>query len=104
MELFFRMLICISCAGLLLYMYIDKVNELTELRLSIPKLAGEVKEIEERNLEFQFAIESFESPTNLIELARNPEFGHLKYPSLDNVIILPEACYPYFEECPNESL
>ena len=89
MGLFIRLLICISFAGLLLYKYIDKLNDLTELRLSVPLLSTEVREVEERNLELQYAIESFESPLHLMELARKPEFGHLKYPSEDEIIVLP---------------
>lgn len=91
MGLFIRLLICISFAGLVLYKYIDKLNELTELRLSIPILARDVKEIREKNIELQYAIDSFESPLHLMEIARNPEFGHLKYPSLNDVILLPET-------------
>lgn len=90
MGLFIRLILCISFAGLLLYKSIDKLNELTELRLSIPVLAREVKEIHEENLELQYAIESFESPLHLMELARKPEFGHLHYPSIDDVIQLRE--------------
>ena len=80
MGLFIRLMICISIAGLALYKYIDKLNELTELRLSIPVIAKEVKGIQEKNLELQYAIDTFESPLHLMELARKPEFGHLKYP------------------------
>ena len=91
MELFIRLLICISFAGLALYKYIDKLNELTELRLTLPVLAREVKEMDEKNLELKYAIDTFESPLHLIELARKPEFGHLKYPSLNEIIQLPET-------------
>ncbi len=97
MGLFIRLLICISFAGLALYKYIDKLNELTELRLSIPVLAREVKEIHEKNLELQYAIDTFESPLHLMELARKPEFGHLKYPSVNEVIFLPEGPFCYSE-------
>lgn len=76
--------------GFVLYKSIDDLNELTELRLSIPLLMREVKEIKEKNLELIYAIERFESPPHLMELARQPEFGHLKYPSSEQVIILPE--------------
>lgn len=95
MGLLVRLLICISFAGLVLYKYIDKLNELTELRLSIPILAREVKEIHEQNLELQYAIDCFESPLHLMELARKPEFGHLKYPSINEIVQLrepPLAC------------
>ncbi len=91
MGLLIRLLLCISFAGLALYKYIDKLNELTELRLSIPVLTREVKEIHEKNLELQYAIEHFESPGHLMELARRPEFGHLRYPSTREVILLPET-------------
>lgn len=90
MGLFVRLLICISFAGLILYKYIDKLNELTELQLSIPVLVKEVKEVHEKNLELQYAIDCFESPLHLMELARKPEFGHLKYPSNQHILFLPE--------------
>ena len=90
MGLFIRLLICIFFAGLTLYKTIDKLNELTELRISIPILTRQVKEIHEKNLELQYTIEHFESPLHLIELARKPEFGHLKYPTLQDIIIVPE--------------
>lgn len=96
MELFVRLLVCISIAGLALYKYIDKLNELTELRLLIPMQAQELKEINEKNLELTYAIDTFESPLHLIELARKPEFGHLKYPTLNEIIELPETAL----ECP----
>lgn len=91
MGVLIRLLLCISIAGLALYKYIDKLNELTELRLSIPVLAREVKEIQEKNIELQYTIEHFESPVHLMEIARKPEFGHLKYPSISEVILLPET-------------
>ena len=91
MELLIRLFICISFTGLMLYKYIDKLNDLTELRLSIPVLTRQLKEIHEQNLELQYAIDSFESPLHLMELARKPEFGHLKYPTIDEIILIPEA-------------
>lgn len=102
MGLFIRLLICISCVGLVLYKSIDKLNELTELRLSIPILKKEILEIREKNLELQYQIEQFESPIHLMELARKPEFGHLKYPTIDEVILLPEKTHSMFEENINE--
>jgi hypothetical protein len=92
MGIFVRLLFCISFAGLALYKYIDKLNELTELRLSIPILTRELKELREKNLELQYTIEHLESSFQLIELARKPEFGYLKYPMVDEITFLPE--YP----------
>lgn len=90
MGLFIRLLFCILFAGIMLYKAIDKRNELTELRLSIPLLAREVKEIQEKNLEYHYAIKQFESPVHLIEKSRQPEFGHLKHLSVDQILLLPE--------------
>lgn len=92
MGLFLRLLICISFAGLLMYKWVDKLNEVTELRMSIPIVEKEVREIAEKNLELRFAIDQFENPAHLIEIARRPEYGHLKYPLDHEVILLPE--YP----------
>ncbi len=97
MRSFIRVLVCIFFTGLILYKYIDKLNELTELRLSIPALAKEVKEIHEKNLELQYEIEHFESPIHLMELARKPEFGYLKYPTINNILILPEHSFQDLE-------
>lgn len=90
MGLMIRLLICLCFTGLLLYKYIDNLNELTELQLRIPALLKEVKDINEKNLELQYEIERFESPIHLMELARKPEFGYLKHPSIDKIIVLPE--------------
>ena len=91
MGVLIRLLVCIFFAGLTMYKFIDKLNELTELRLSIPILAKEVRDIQEKNIELQFNIESFESPSHLMELAQKPEFRHLKYPLITDIILLPEA-------------
>jgi hypothetical protein len=90
MGLLLRLWLCIFIAGITLYKYIDKLNELTELRLSIPVLTKELNEIQEKNLEFRYAIEQFESPVHLMELARKPEFGHLKYPPITQVKMIEE--------------
>lgn len=83
-----QILICIIASAILLYIYIDQQNSLTELRLQIPHLEKEVKQIQEENIRLQYEINQFESPIHLMELARKPEFGHLKYPSLDTILII----------------
>ncbi len=90
MLLLSRLLLCIAVAGVFLYLYINKVNDLTELRLNIPILARELKEIKEKNLELQYLIDCFESPLHLIEMADKPEFGHLKYPMVEDIFFIPE--------------
>lgn len=91
MLLLVRISTCIMGVGILLYSYIDRQNELTELRLKIPQMAKEVKGIQEENIRLQYEIDRFESPIHLMELSRKPEFGHLKYPSFNSIIILPEG-------------
>ncbi len=78
-QLFFvlRIFICILAAGLTLFGYIEKQNELTELRLAIPSLAKEVKSLQEENIRLTYEIEHFESPIHLMELMRKPEFSRV---------------------------
>jgi len=85
----FRVILCILAASLTLFTYIEKQNALTELRLAIPSLAKAVKGIQEENVRLTYEIERFESPLHLMELMRKPEFSHLKYPYLTDVIFLP---------------
>lgn len=88
--LYIRVMICIFAAGFTLYLYIEKQNELTELRLYLPVLSKEVKRIQEENTRLTYEIDHFESPIHLMELARKPEFSHLKYGFVKDVIILTE--------------
>ena len=88
MGLLIRVFICIVGVSLWLYTAIDRQNRLTELRMEIPPLAKEVKKIREENNRIVYEIERFESPIHLMELARKPEFGHLKYPYQCDVIVI----------------
>lgn len=83
-----RFFLCIFIAGIALFAYIDKQNELTELRLALPALAKNVRSIQEENTRLKYEIESFESPIHLMELMRKPEFGHLKYPYIKDEVFL----------------
>ena len=86
-----RILACITVAGVTLYAHINKRNELTELRLVLPGVEKEVKCLKRENMLFQYEIDRFESPIRLLELAQKPEYGHLKFPYLRDVIILQEG-------------
>lgn len=85
-----RIFICILTACSTLYLYIDKHNDLVELRLAIPGLAKEVKTLHEENTRLKYQIDRFESPIHLMELARKPEFSHLKFPRAQDVVLLRE--------------
>lgn len=84
-----RLFICIFIFSIYLYKYVDKQNQLTTLRLKIPPLSQEVRTLQEVNTKLQFEMNQFESPSHLMELLEKPEFGHLKYPSNDQIILIP---------------
>lgn len=83
-----KICICIFLAGLTLYVYINKNNQLTAIQLAIPQLEKEVKNLQKDNERLQYEIDKFESPLHLMELLRKPEFSHLRYPYTEDVIIL----------------
>lgn len=84
-------LICLSAVGFLLYRDIDSLNALTQLRLSIPLLQEELREIQERNVALQYAIIQSEHPLHLIEQWERPPFRHLRYPLANEVISFPDT-------------
>ena len=86
-----RMIICMVSLALTLFGYIEKQNELTELRLAIPILAKQVKDIEHENIQLFYEIENFQRPLHLEELKLKPTFTHLKKISLDDQMFLPKG-------------
>lgn len=85
-QLILKIFFCIGIVGITLYSIIYKQNALTELRLQIPTLSRDLKNLEEENRRYRFEIDTFESPAHLFELMRKPEFSHLKEPSINEVI------------------
>ncbi len=77
-------------AGLCLYSFIDMQNEVTEFRIRLPQLAKEIKAVEEENDRLRYEIEQFENPQHLMQLARRPEFSHLKHPLLKEILTVKE--------------
>lgn len=84
-----KAIFCGLSLALAVYLYIDARNQVMGLRLAIPHLQKELKTIQEDNERMQYEIDRFESPLHLMELARKPEFSHLKSPYLRDVIIVP---------------
>lgn len=89
--LLFRLGICLSVMGLCLYSYLDLQNQLTHLKIRIPVVEKEIYAIAEENRRLSYEIGQFQSPSHLIELARRPEFSHLKHPLLNEILTVPEA-------------
>jgi hypothetical protein len=73
-----RVAVCIMAALAFAYAYIDKQNELTQVRLLLPLVAKELKAIHAENVRLQYQIDSFENPAHLMALARKSEFCYLK--------------------------
>lgn len=86
--LLIRLLICTLVLGGFLYTYIDKQNDLTELKIKIPKLAKSLHRLEEEIALLSFEIEQIESPKRLIKQLRQKEYSHLRYPYLTDVIVI----------------
>lgn len=91
-------LLCLAIASWTLYLHIEGSNELTAMRLEIPKLEKEVKHLQKENQRLQFLIDSFESPLHLMELLRKPEFSHLKFPLEDEVVVIKYPAKDFYEE------
>lgn len=86
--LLFRLLICIFALGGFLYAYIDKQNDLTELKMEIPELAKQLRNLEEGNNQLSLEVERLENPSHLIELLREKEYSHLRYPYVNEVVVI----------------
>ena len=86
-----RIVFCIMFLSLFLYIYINKINDLTEQKLHIPKLEKEILLLQEENKRLEYIIDQFKSPMHLMELARSPEYSHLKHPLLKDVLKVQEG-------------
>jgi cell division protein FtsL len=85
---FFRLISCILFLVFFLYAYISKQNTITRLRLEIPQIAKKVESVKAENTRLQFEIDQFENPLNLMEIARRPEYRHLKHPLLNEIVTI----------------
>jgi len=90
-PLLLRLLACMFGFSFFLYSYLNKQNELTQLRIQLPLFAKEIKAAEEENTRLKYEIDQFENPEHLIELARRNEFSHLKYPLAKEIVTLQEG-------------
>jgi hypothetical protein len=90
-QLLFKIFICLAGAGIALYASVSEQNALMALRRAVPPLSKEVKAIQEDNQRLQYIVDNFENPIHLIEMSRQPEYGHLKYPYTEDIVILPKG-------------
>lgn len=59
--------------------------------MQLPQKEKEIQAVREEMSRLSYQIDKFENPTNLIEMAHRPEFGHLKHPVLKEILTVPEA-------------
>jgi hypothetical protein len=97
---FVQVLVCAFSCGGVLYAYVQKQNDLIKVRIELPKLAREVRLLEELNSRLRYEIERFENPRHLMNLAKRPEFSHLKHPLIGEIFVLraPEEAQSIQEE------
>lgn len=86
-----RLSICVALFGWCLFSYMDKQNEVTQLKIKLPELEKKIGTIREESRRLRYEIDQFENPSHLIELAHRPEFGHLRHPLLREILTVPEA-------------
>lgn len=82
-----KVLLCALSGGGVLYAYLEQQNDVTKLRIEVPKLSREVRILEEENTRLRYEIERFENPKHLMELAKRPEYSHLKHPMLNEILV-----------------
>lgn len=83
-----RVAICLCSVSFVVYAYIDQRNKLTELRRVIPQIEKRAKRVHEENVALKYEIDRFRDPRHLIELAREPQYRHLRFPSSGEVTVL----------------
>ena len=84
--LLIRLCICLLVFSLCLYKYINRINELTEIKLALPKIEKKILSLKEENSKLKYEIDQFENPKRLMELAKSPEFAHLKHPLVKDIL------------------
>jgi hypothetical protein len=89
--LFIKILICLFVFGICLYSYVEKQNELTSLKIEVPKIAKEIEDLKVEIKKINYEVEMFENPAYLMQLIRQPEYAHLKHPFVEDVLTIPEG-------------
>lgn len=86
-----RLTVCTMLTLALLFVYLDRQNELTKFKIMMPKIEKQMALLKEQNKNLKYEIEQFESPSHLMELFRLPEFAHLKHPFVKDVLKVEEG-------------
>ena len=79
MSLFIRLFFILFFSTLFLYFYIDKQNQITRLRLTIPTLQQEIEQLKQETVQLQYEIDQKETPEHLLSLLEKPEYSGLSF-------------------------
>lgn len=92
---FYRIVAGLGCFAAFLYAYVVHHNRVLQLQMDIPKIAKEVREIEQDNIRLRFKIQQFEDPSNLMKTLAMKEYLHLEYAASSDVRNLRVSPWPY---------
>ena len=82
--------LCIFFSAFLLCIYIDRQNELIQLKIELPLLAEQVKALEEENQILELKLNELHNPKNLLQYLRLPQLSHLKHPLPEDIVVIEE--------------
>jgi hypothetical protein len=80
--------LCLAIGAFFAYKAVDDENRITFYRREIPMMQKKLAEIREENRRLFLQIETFENPQHLMEILRQPEYSHLKFPKQGEVRIV----------------
>ncbi len=86
MSILFQRAVCLFVFFIMVFLYLEKQNTLTSLRLQIPEITKEVHLLHEEISRLEYEVDHFESPDHLMELAGRPEYDHLKHPLVKDIL------------------
>lgn len=81
-----KFLFLLSWLSFLLFLYISEQNEILALRRTLPMLQNTLRDMQEENQRLTYSLEHFLNPKHLIQLSKDPAYGHLHYPSENEVV------------------
>lgn len=99
----FRVMICLVTLGLGSFLYVDKLNQQTALRFQIPSVEKDIEEISQKNIQLAYQLENFNNPQHLLELAKQPEYSHLKFPFMEEVMVISSEIAKRYESTSEET-
>ncbi len=89
-EWIWRFGFCLTLVSYCLYSYVEKQNEVTQLKIRIPEVERETLAIRQEIQRLQVEINQRESPAHLLDIAHRPEYRHLKHPLMREVFSIPQ--------------